>query len=120
MLDLAHEFQIHLLAEAQGSLIDTAFEALAERLQTFERLYFEMDGSFVWTGEHPLPWQLDGMVYDLGLQIQRVELKGQCPYVQWRKLLSALNHPQQILVAFNLKTSQFMSIDQFESATWSA
>jgi hypothetical protein len=120
MLDLSFDFQIHLLGQASGSLINVSFEALAEQLQSFERMYFEMDGSFVWTGATPKPWQLDGMVYDLGNQIQRIELKGQCPRAQWQMLLKALNHPQQALVAYNLQSAQFASIEQLESILWSS
>ena len=126
MVELSSDFQIHLLAHPTGTLINVTFEALAEQLQSFERMYFEMDGSFVWTGAvilnstGPKPWQLDGMVYDLGLQIQRIELKGQCPRTQWQMLLNALNHPQQPLVAYDLQTAQFASIEQLESSLWSS
>jgi hypothetical protein len=120
MLELSTDFQIHLLAESTGgSLINMTFEALAQHLQSFERMHFEMDGSFVWTGITLRPWQLDGMVYDLGQQIQRIELKGQCPRVQWKMVLVALNHPQQSLVVYNLKTSQFETIPHLESTLWS-
>ena len=120
MLDLSTDFQIHLLAQPSGSLINLTFESLADQLQTFERMYFEMDGSFVWTGFEPKPWQLDGMVYDLGNQIQRIELKGQCPQARWNKLLAALNYPEQSLVAYDLQTARFATIEQLESNLWSS
>jgi hypothetical protein len=120
MLDLSYDFQIHLLASTSGNLVNVTFEVLAERLQAFERMYFEMDGSFVWTGATPKPWQLDGMVYDLGQQIQRIELKGQCPRAQWNMLMDSLSYPQQSLVAYNLLTAKFASIEQLESSLWSS
>lgn len=119
MLDLSTQLHVHLIADPQPTLINVTFEALAEKLQAFDRMYFEMDGSFVWTGDSPHPWQLDGMVYDLGNQIQRIELKGQCPREPWQQLLLALNHPAQPLLAHNLLTSQFITISQLESLLWS-
>jgi len=119
MSDLSTQLHLHLLAEPQPSLINVTFESLAEKLQAIDRIHFEMDGSFVWTGDSPHPWQLDGMVYDLGQQIQRIELKGQCPRDPWQQLLLALNHPTQPLLAYNLLTSQFVTIEQLESLLWS-
>lgn len=120
MNNLSYYFQIHLLAAPHILLMNVTFEAFADQLQSFDRLHFEMDGSFVWTGSTPLPWQLDGMVYDLGQQIQRIELKGQCPKAEWQKLLSALNHPQQSLVAYDLQTAQFATIQYLEQSLWSS
>jgi hypothetical protein len=126
MSSLSTYFQIHLLAEpAPGQLANEtkmaiAFELFADRLQKFERLHFEMDGSFVWTGSTPAPWQLDGMAYDFAEQIQRIELKGQCSRVHWQMLLHALNHPQQSLVAYNLQSAQFATIPYLESTLWSS
>lgn len=119
-------FQIHLFAEpgpgqiASESMMAITFELLAERLQKFDRLHFEMDGSFVWTGSTPNPWQLDGMVYDLGQQIQRVELKGSCPRVNWNTLLSAIGYPEQPLIAYDLQASKFTTINQLVSSLWSS
>lgn len=126
MSKLSIDFQIHLLAESSilhvsdEAMIAISFELLAERLQALERLYFEMDGSFVWTGSIPCPWQVDGMVYDRGQQIQRIELKGQFPWNEWNMLLEALNHPLQSLVAYDLKATRFMTLQQLESSLWSA
>ena len=125
MSDLSVDFQIHLLAESRTShvsdetMIAISFELLAARLQEFERLYFEMDGSFVWTGAIPCPWQVDGMIYDRGSLIQRVELKGRCPRGQWNRFLDALDYPEQSLIAYDLKTTRFMPLQQLESCLWS-
>ncbi len=126
MCSLSSYFQIHLLAKpgpgqiASETRMAIAFESLADRLQEFERLHFELDGSFVWTGATPAPWQLDGMAYDFSGQIQRIELKGHCPRAQWQMLLDTLGHPQQSLVAYNLQSSQFTTIEHLESTLWSS
>jgi hypothetical protein len=125
MCSLSEHFQIHLHAEpgsgqiAGESKMAITFEVLAERLQKFDRLHFEMDGSFVWTGSTPEPWQLDGMVYDLGNQIQRIELKGTCPRTEWLLLLNAVDHPQQLIIAYDLKNARFTTIEQLELSFWS-
>ncbi len=125
MTELSTRMHIHLLAEpqillSQDTLMNVTFESVADKLQSFDRMYFEMDGSFVWTGNSPLAWQLDGMVYDLGQQIQRIELKGQCPIDPWRQLLHAFNYPRQPLHAYDLLSSQFITIAQLESHLWSS
>ncbi len=117
---LSRDFQIHLLADPRDALIAVSFESVAERLQAIDRVYFEMDGSFVWTGSDPDAWQLDGMVYDLGSSIQRVELKGRCPRSPWDLLLKALNHPQQSLVVYDLQSAQFADVARFEAELWSS
>lgn len=126
MCDLSAYFQIHLLAQptaeqsAGESMMAIPFEELASRLQQFERLYFEMDGSFVWTGSAPTPWQLDGMVYDCGHHVQRIELKGHCPRSVWQRFLNELRYPQQALIAYDLQTAKFLDIEALESKAWSS
>ncbi len=70
-------------------------------------------------GAEPSPWQIDGMVYDLGSSIQRVELKGCCPRDVWNQLLSVLNYPAQSLVAYDLQSAKFVPVEQLESQLWS-
>lgn len=70
-----------------------AFEEAAERLEQFERMFFEPDGSFVWVGDspgQPTPWQLDGVLYDHGGRIAHIELKGTAPPAALHRLLEAL------------------------------
>jgi hypothetical protein len=125
MSSLSRSFQIHLHAEpssgqiAGESMMAITFEVLAVRLQKFDRLHFEMDGSFVWSGLTPEPWQLDGMVYDLGNQIQRIELRGRCPQTEWLMLLNAVSYPKQLLIAYDLKGARFMTIKQLDLSFWS-
>ena len=92
---LPPEFLIHLQGP-EGGPLPVDFETLAERLQRLPRMYFEWDGSWVWTGELTVAgsptsrrWQLDGMVYDAAGVVQYIELKGTCPWAAWQKLIAA-------------------------------
>lgn len=130
MSSLSAHFQVHLHAEpspgqvANETMMAISFELLAERLQEFDRLHFEMDGSFVWTGAEtvhmPRHWQLDGMIYDQRQQIQRIEIKGQCPYLEWRKLLAAIDYPHQSLIAYDLISRKSVTIESLEFTLWSS
>lgn len=111
-----HQWHIHLYAvaghatesdEARTAMeltqlaetnFPVSFEQAAEGLQALDRMYFEFDGSFVWVGDQPQPWQIDGMLYDRLGRLHRVELKGWCPLMQWHELLKALGvEPAQII-----------------------
>lgn len=103
--------------EISQQLMRVTFEMVADHLQLFERMFFEMDGSFVWTGEVRLDtnsldtrWQLDGMVYDVSDHVQRMELKGRCPPSSWRELLHTLDWPNQSLLAYDYGRSRFVDI----------
>jgi hypothetical protein len=118
-------------------LMSIDFESAAEQLQSLDRMYFEMDGSFVWSGEtvwseatplsgeestqvsvDPVRWQIDGMIYDVGGRIQRVELKGSCPKANWRQLLSVLQWPDQPLIAYSIANATFEEIGELEERVW--
>lgn len=77
-----------------------SFEQVAERLRQFERLDFEMDGSFVCAGVAAgEAWQLDGMLYDYAGRLQRIELKGSCPLSAWQALLLSVAPSPDVVVA---------------------
>lgn len=125
--ELASELKRLPPKEASEQLMSIDFESAAEQLQRLDRMFFEMDGSFVWTGENstestnePARWQVDGMVYDVGGQIQRLELKGLCSKASWRKLLAVLNWPAQPLIIYDITNAGFEAIDTLESRTWEA
>ena len=43
----------------------TSFEQLRLALEELPQSYFELDGSFLWTGEDEQgSWRVDGMIYD--------------------------------------------------------
>lgn len=96
-----------------ATTIKVSFEQLAERLGRLPRMFFELDGSFVWRGEHTKAsslaavWQIDGMVYDVSGQIARVEIKGECSRAEIEQLVDCLA-PSDTLVAHSLPHSCFV------------
>ncbi len=124
-------FTIHLYAAAlDGSptprvgaeLMTVAFEDFARQVESWPRMFFEYDGSFVWTGddEHGQLWQLDGMAYDIGGWLQRLELKGWIPIDRWRELLGTVGWPSQQFTVHDLQSQLLMDVQAFTISTWSA
>jgi hypothetical protein len=61
-------------------------------------MFFEMDGSFVWTVEaEKQRLQVDGMIYDRDGAIEYVELKGEWPPEAWHRLLRPLMAPADLI-----------------------
>ena len=85
-------FHLYLYGPGQGP-ISTTFEDVEHRLASLERLYFEPDGSFVWSSQGGQE-QIFGMVYDAAGQVQYVELRGNCRRTSWQGLLEALTGGQ--------------------------
>ena len=132
-------FAVYLYGPEWGPLPLT-FEQVADRLRECDRLFFEEDGSFVWTGEQRVPersperspekgqrWQVDGMVYDAAGQVQYIDLKGTCPLAPWKQLtrLFATQDSRQDssdapspLTVLVLPGQQRKSLEQFTQETW--
>lgn len=114
-------FAVYLYGPEWGSL-PSSFEKIAADLTHFERLYFEWDGSFVWTGEDGLQrWQVDGVLYDGASGMQYVDVKGFCPKRQWRKLVEVFRGtcPLELLTVLQLPQQTRKSLLSFEQETWS-
>ncbi len=80
-------------ADPPGTPFVVTFEDVSAALATFERLYIEPDGSFVWTSTGEPAWQLDGVLYDRDGRLQHIDLKGTCPAAALDRLLSTLGWP---------------------------
>ncbi|REJ69394.1 MAG: hypothetical protein DWQ31_04845 [Planctomycetota bacterium] len=81
--------------EQMATPLPVRFEEALEALGRLPRLFIEPDGSFVWTSSasEPTLWQLDGVLWDRGGQLNHVDLKGTCPPARFDELLSALGWP---------------------------
>jgi len=76
------------------------FEQVGEAASTLDRMFFEPDGYFVWSGDtaEGKRWQIDGVVYDRNDRLFYVEMRGSCPTVEFTKLLALLGSPPGALL----------------------
>jgi hypothetical protein len=66
---------------------DMAFEEFEQMVRDEAGMFFEPDGSWVWTGsEANRRWQLDGQLYDRHGRVVYLELKGWPSVAAWRRL----------------------------------
>lgn len=76
-----------------------SFEEVVDRLNQFERMFTEPDGSFVWTSPQAGPhWQVDGNLFDRSGRLLFVDLKGNCPAERFDDLLAAFGWPGTPLI----------------------
>lgn len=86
-------FQHWYVYPAVGSRFQVTFEQFADSVSNWPGMYFEMDGSFVWSipgeafGERA---QIDGMVYDRNDRIEYLDLKGNARPQDWLTLFISL------------------------------
>ena len=82
---------------ALGSVpaLPVTFDAAAEAMLKLPKLYYEPDGSFVWTGRREgRLWQFDGLLVDQGPLLSYVELNARdAPAESLDRLLGAFGWP---------------------------
>jgi hypothetical protein len=106
-------------ADISASNFSITFEQSVQRLQHLQRLFIELDGSFVWCGQaDEQAWQIDGMLYDSQERVQRLELKGDGPPQAWRSLLNSLDWPQQRVLAHWIEWQCFEEITEPLQLGW--
>lgn len=100
----------------QASRFEMSFEQAFEQLELLPRMFIELDGSFVWSGQRATGrWQIDGMLYDCDGRLQRVELAGHAPRHAWEQLLSIIGQPVDALSIHCLHQQRFIDAAQFLS-----
>ena len=79
---------------------EVTFEQVGERLSRVERMFFEPDGYFVWSGDtaEGRRWQVDGVVYDRNDRLFYVEMRGTCPAAEFAQLIGAFGSPPGDLI----------------------
>lgn len=75
-----------------------SFEEAAAEMENLPRFFFEPDGSFVWVQEQEQRYQLDGSLYDDGILLLNVELKGTCNARMLDLFLACLGWPKQSIL----------------------
>lgn len=90
------------------------FEQAGDSLGKLERLFFEPDGSFVWTsGQGEAHWQVDGNLFDRAGRLLFVDLKGSCPSPHFDRLLSAFGWPTTAVMFQLVREAVFLDEAQF-------
>ena len=85
------------------------FDEANARLSRLKRMFFEPDGSFVWTGQHnELAWQVDGNAYEFKGRVFWVALKGSCPITEFDQLLAGFGWPEETPMMQLLRPAVFL------------
>jgi hypothetical protein len=108
-----YHFHVNLFASPKAAPFACTWEDAATLLEQLPRMIFELDGSFVVSGEReraqragPSPpptetstrWQVDGHLFDFAGRLHRLELHGDCPPAAFDKLLECVGWPRQPLL----------------------
>jgi hypothetical protein len=113
-------FHLYLYGPDQPGLgrasLPTSFEDAAQRLEQLEKLYFEPDGSFVWS--FPKGEQVFGMLYDSAGKLQYVELQGKTSLQTFRDIVDAIACGDRNLTTVTLPSGQVQDLQSFEAMVW--
>jgi hypothetical protein len=108
-----YHFHINLFADPKEASFACTWEDAAAMLERLPRMNFELDGSFVLSGDidqseragpssapsaNATRWQVDGHLFDFAGRLHRLELHGQCPPTVFDELLRSVGWPRQPLV----------------------
>ena len=91
-----------------------SFDAVAERLTTLPRVFFEPDGSFVWVSSKGRgDWQLDGLLTDGRENLMTIELKGIAGWDVLQPLLETIDWPNHDVLFQDMQRGVFFSSASF-------
>ncbi len=106
--------QVNLATAMQSSRFELSFEQAFERLELLPRMFIELDGSLVWSGQQEgRAWQIDGMLYDRAGRLQRIELTGHAPRNVWEQLLIAVGQPLDSFAVHCLQQQRLIDTAEF-------
>ncbi len=111
------------LSITPGQLTDRfelSFEEVAQRLTELPRMFLEPDGSFVWVVDDlDRQYQLDGSLYDDGVRMLHVELKGTFDSTALDTFLSRLGWPTQSVIFQLVQQGIYLSEGEFRRFAFS-
>ena len=108
-----YHFHVNVFAKPQAASFVATWEDAAAMLERLPRMIFELDGSFVLSGDveraeragpssapakDEARWQVDGHLFDFAGRLHRLELHGECPPAAFDELLKCVGWPEQPLV----------------------
>ena len=93
-----YRFHVNLF----GNPFSCTWEQAAAELEALERMIFEPDGSWIWSGElDGEQWHVNGHLFDFAGVLHRVELNGWCPANQFDRLLTCFGWPN-VMILFEM------------------
>jgi hypothetical protein len=108
-----YRFHVNLF----GNPFVCSWENAAARLEALERMIFEPDGSWIWSGEVAgAQWHVNGHLFDFGGTLHRVELHGWCPRPQFDRLLTCFDWPKVVLTFEMVREGLQLSESGFRTA----
>ncbi len=94
--------------------LGVSFEEAAAALGAFPRMYCEPDGSFVWVSSAgEVNWQVDGNLYDRAGRLLFIDLKGNCPAIEFDRLLTACGWPATKVVFQLVREALYLGEPEF-------
>ena len=106
--------QLMLSATRLADPLPVSFEEAFERLSALPRMFIEPDGSFVWVSDSTeFTWQLDGLLFDRGGQLQYVELHGACTPQAFQRFADIFRNGQTRFAIQLMQQAIFLSEDEF-------
>jgi hypothetical protein len=116
-----YRFHINLFAAPRPAAFACTWEDAAQRLEQLPRLIFELDGSFVLSGDADgCRWQVDGHLFDFENRLHRVELHGGCPPAIFDDLLRCVGWPAQQLVFEMVREGMTLDDSAFRASVLSS
>ncbi|MEO1991657.1 MAG: hypothetical protein ABGW78_06975 [Pirellulales bacterium] len=94
--------------------LNVTFDNAVERLSQLDRMFVELDGSFLWSNKHHShSWQIDGNIFEQNNKVLFVELKGTCFPSTFDALLTCFGWPTETLVFQLTRPSVFLREHDF-------
>ena len=81
---------LRVSANWAAAMLPPTFEEAVASLESLPLAYVEPDGSFVWAGAGPPPFQWEGMLHDRGERLSHVELLGHGGPAELTRLIEAV------------------------------
>ena len=101
------------------AVFEASFDQLFQKLESFERLFIELDGSFVWRGEHENKnWQVDGIVYEKDDFVWNIELKGYCDERAFIELIHSVTDQPEETVVQSISDAVVVPMSEFIRMNW--
>jgi hypothetical protein len=111
--------RLHLSAQQLIKPLAISFERAVEELAALPRMFVEPDGSFIWVCDTDIPpWQLNGVLFDRGGQLQYVELRGTCGAEAIEELAQIFRRGETGLAVQLMQQAVFLSEQEFRRLVW--